>query len=116
MLFYSLGQYAEAQSYFEEAKQMEDANPSTIANPLGGADPAILIRMFGFFICVSCGYLDRAEALAIETLMIVEQTNHMPTRAWGLNMKIRLPLLRGEYSTALQGGRELFELRGAVWI
>jgi tetratricopeptide (TPR) repeat protein len=100
MAFFSLGQYAEARSCLEEAKRLDDANPSTSINSLAGADPAVLIRNFGYRIYAYTGHLDLAEQLVKECTVIAESTTHMPTRVWALQVKFLHLLLRHEFIAA----------------
>src|SRR5262249_40395765 len=91
-------------------KRLDDANPSTSNNPLGGGDPAVAIRVFGCWIYAFTGYLDRAEHLATEGVAIAVSTTHMPTRVWAMQMKFLHPLLRGEYVIAREAAIETLTL------
>jgi tetratricopeptide (TPR) repeat protein len=110
MALSSLGQFAEARSCFEEAKRLDDANPSTSTNPLGGADPAILIRSFGYRIYAFTGHLDRAEQLVKECAAIAESTAHMATRVWAMGVKGAHLVLRGEFIAAREAALETLAL------
>jgi class 3 adenylate cyclase/tetratricopeptide (TPR) repeat protein len=105
--FLSLGQYAEARSCFEEAKRLDDTNPSTSINLLAGMDPAVFIRAYGRSINAFTGHLDRAEQLLKECTIIAEHTAHMPTKIPVMQLTCSNLLLQGEFiaarDTALEG-------------
>jgi class 3 adenylate cyclase/tetratricopeptide (TPR) repeat protein len=95
--FFNLGRYAEARSCMEEAKRLEDANPSTSINPIAGADVAIPIRAFGRSIYAFTGSLDFADRLVNECVTIAKRTAHMPTKVWSMVLKCSHLGLRGEF-------------------
>ena len=107
--FLSLGQYAEARSCMEEAKRLDDTNPSTSINLLAGMDPAVFIRGYGRTIYAITGHLDRAEQLVKECI-IAAQTEHMPTKVPAMHVTCSHLILRGEYIAARDAALEALAL------
>jgi len=96
--------------YLESARVLDDAVKVTHLHPVGGGDPAIVLRAYATRCSAFQGHLDRAETLADESMKIAVERGHSPSIAWAMQMAILIRFLKAEYVLAESMSMEMVEL------
>jgi len=100
----------DAWGYLEAARLLDDAVTLTHEHPVGGGDPAIVLRAYVTRIKALQGHLDQAEMLTGQSMQIAESRAHTPSIAWAMQMLIMVLLLKGENALAESRSMQLLEL------
>jgi class 3 adenylate cyclase/tetratricopeptide (TPR) repeat protein len=104
---YYRGEVDDAWRRIEAAKRVDDLCPCTHDHPVGGADPAVVLRSYGYVIRRVQGYFEQADSLAREAVSIADERQHAFTIAWAMQVRLWFEVNRGELDNAERTGTQL---------
>lgn len=106
---FHLGELERSWIILEEARRLDDIDPSTSAYPTGGVAPAILIRAYSARNRAIAGDIPRAVSLVDDMQVLAAREKHPPTVAWAMQVKAWVALLARRPSDSERYARESIE-------
>ena len=107
---YCLGDYSSAWDRLDAARALEKQVPCTHENPVGGGDPAIVIRNYMGMCGAVLGRLQESLALTEEALIIARARNDAFTIAWALLGRLRALRAADQFSEGIMLGKEAIDI------
>jgi tetratricopeptide (TPR) repeat protein len=107
---YCLGNFVVAWNEFDTARVIDQESPCTHANPIGGGDPAIVIRGYIARTDHVLGRIEEGLALTHEGLSIARERGHAFSLAWALLGRARALRTVGRLDDGIQCANEAIEL------
>jgi len=106
---FCLGNFPEAWLAYESALRLDNENPCTPEHPIGGGDPAIVIRSYaGTLLCMT-GRSEHAKRLTNEAIEIAKLYDHPFSDVWAHLAGARLSLCLGQYEESIATATNLME-------
>jgi class 3 adenylate cyclase/tetratricopeptide (TPR) repeat protein len=103
---FGVGEHATAWEQTTTARVLDDKNPAALENPFGGADPAVVARVYATLPGLPLGIVDDSLSLVQEAVAIARNRNHSFSLAWALLSASRLYNVAGRFGEALSLGKE----------
>jgi class 3 adenylate cyclase/tetratricopeptide (TPR) repeat protein len=107
---YGIGQYRTAWEQAKNAYLLDDEVQCTHNNPIGGGDPAIVVRQYAVRVGTALGYFEDCLSLARQSLSTARARNHAFSVAWALQAMTIMHRLLGNYTEAVKLGTEAIEI------
>lgn len=104
------GEMDEASRCLEEAMALDDVEQITHRHPVGGGDPAIVVRSYLARLRAMQGSLEQAERLGQQAMAIARERGHQPSVAWAMQTSIPFLILRGAFEEAAKEAARMLEL------
>jgi class 3 adenylate cyclase/DNA-binding winged helix-turn-helix (wHTH) protein/tetratricopeptide (TPR) repeat protein len=98
---YCLGNFLVAWEEFDAAREIDLDSPCTHENPVGGGDPAIVLRNYMGMCGAVLGRLEDSVALTQEGLTLARARSDAFTLAWALLGRVRLHRALGRFAEGI---------------
>jgi tetratricopeptide (TPR) repeat protein len=105
-----LGDFDQAWQAVEEAKRLDDIVACTHERPVGGGDPAIVLRSYGMLLRHHQGFPEQAARMAEEGMVIARKRGHSFTLAWAMQAQARMLVHKGAFGEAAALSTEALEV------